>query len=66
VGAGGLGNASAVEVRQGQGGAWQAVATAGVTRYGCGIVVPPSFSTGPFDVRVEGGTPFTANVPRPW
>lgn len=65
VGAAPLTEASVVEASQ-AGGPRTRLATRGVTAYGCGVLIPATFKPGPFDVTVDGGVPFTANVARPW
>ena len=61
----GMSNATKIELRQG-GGAWAAVDAIGVTKYGCTVTVPASFANAEFQVRADGGEPFSANVARPW
>eukprot|EP00041_Stephanoeca_diplocostata_P029767 m.886641 g.886641 ORF g.886641 m.886641 type:complete len:955 (-) comp23627_c0_seq5:567-3431(-) len=61
----GMRNRSKIEVKQGTQG-WQSVLYTGVTEYGCAIEVPRSFAAAPFTIRIDGGLPFTANVPSPW
>ena len=60
-----LSNASLLEVRQGDG-EWSAVPMSGMTAAGGAFEVPASFAPAAFEVRVDGGSAFAANVPRPW
>ena len=61
---GGLSNQSVVEVRQGVG--WVKAETTGFTPYGCVALLPSDFRTREFEIRVDNGPVFTANMARPW
>ena len=65
VSAAAVSNTTRLEVRQGSDD-WQAVATTGATAYGLAFVVPDTFTADAFDIRVDGGSPYSANRPRPW
>ena len=68
VGSVALANNSVVEVRTATtiNSDWQVVEADGFTAAGCAFTLPNTFAAGAFDVRIDGGTPYHANQPRPW